>query len=72
MKEGRCQRQQSKSLTVSGTRFYTLGISLFSCKIISKDSFLTLSLMLSVCIQPADDILPHEPHNAPGRKQDGY
>lgn len=39
---------EGKSLTVTGTRgFYTLGISFFNCKIIAKDTFLTLNLMLS-------------------------
>lgn len=43
----------------------TLGISPF-CKIIAKDSFLTLSLMLSMYIQPVDYVLLFELHNVPG------
>lgn len=39
---------EGKGLTVTGTRgLSTLGIS-FNCKIIAKDTFLTLNLMLYV------------------------
>ena len=39
---------EGKSLTATGTRgLSTLGISFFNCKIIAKDTFLTLNLMLS-------------------------
>lgn len=56
---------EGKGLTVTGTRrLSTWGISFFNCKIIAKDTFLTLNLML--CVFNLLTPLLLEPHNMPG------